>query len=117
MRAIVTDRERQTGVHAPPVEENGAGATLAAITAFLGAGEVEALAQQVEQGDAGIFERDRVVNAVDGEADGQAHTNLPEDAGKAPPGPKATATARANGCCLTAALRRVPPECRAITGR
>ena len=57
--AVVADGERQAGIDAPAVDQHGAGAALAAVAALLGAGEVEPLAQQVEQRHARIVERRR----------------------------------------------------------
>ena len=50
-----------------PSTQHGAGAALAAVAAFLGAGEGELLAQRVEQGDARL-ELQVVANAVDAQA-------------------------------------------------
>ena len=69
VRAIMADGQGQAGIFAPSVEQDGAGAALAAVTAFLGAGEVESFAQQVEQGDAGIVQDQMVLDTVDGERD------------------------------------------------
>ena len=55
--AVVADRERQAGIDPPPVDEHRAGAALAAVAALLGAGQIEPLAQQVEQRDARVVER------------------------------------------------------------
>ncbi len=44
----------EAGVDAAAVDEDGAGATLSVIAAFLAAGETEILAQSVEQGGAGV---------------------------------------------------------------
>ena len=65
--AVMADGERQTGIDAPAVDQDGAGAALAAVASLLGSGEVEALAQQVEQCDAGIIEYDGSHDAVDGQ--------------------------------------------------
>ena len=43
------DRERQAGNDAPAVQQDGAGAAGAQVAALLGAGEIEVLAQDVEQ--------------------------------------------------------------------
>ena len=58
------DGEGEAGVDAAAVEEHGAGAALAVVAALFGAGEVEVLAQGVEQGGAGV-ERELVRFAVD----------------------------------------------------
>ena len=54
----MADGEREAGIDAPAVDQDGAGAALAAVAALLGAGQVEALAQEVEQRDARIVEFD-----------------------------------------------------------
>ena len=50
--AVGGDREHQAGVDAAAVEQDGAGAALAVVAALLGAGQIEVLAQGVEQGGA-----------------------------------------------------------------
>ena len=52
--ALVHYGERKTAVHAPPVDVHGACAALAMVAALLGAGQVQAFAQRVEQGGARI---------------------------------------------------------------
>ena len=47
--ALVHHRERQAGIDPPPVDDHRAGAALAVIAALLGAGEMQVLAQRVEQ--------------------------------------------------------------------
>ena len=49
LRAVVGDREREAAVGPPPVDEDRARAALAVVAALLRAGEVEVLAEQVEQ--------------------------------------------------------------------
>ena len=56
-----------------PFDEHGAGAALAAVAALLGAGQVEALAQEIEKRHARVVERDVSSLTVDGEADGESH--------------------------------------------
>ena len=70
LRAIVHDGKGQARIDAPPVDENGAGAALALIAAFLCPGQVEMLAQQIKQRRARI-EHQCMKSAVDG----QAHRN------------------------------------------
>ena len=48
------------------VDQDGAGAALAAVASLLGSGQVEALAQEIEQRDARIVELDVLRHAVDG---------------------------------------------------
>ena len=65
--AVVADRERQARIDPASVDEDGAGAALPAVAALLGAGQMKAFAQQVEQRDPGVVERDRPLHAVHGE--------------------------------------------------
>src|SRR3954467_13481614 len=74
--AVMTDREREAGVDALAVDENGAGAALAAVASLLGSGQVEALTQEIEQRDARIVEDEVAPRTVHGEADGVVHTRL-----------------------------------------
>ena len=55
--ALVHHRQRQAGVDPPPVDDHRAGAALAVVAALLGAGEMQMLAQRVEQRGAGIDRR------------------------------------------------------------
>ena len=48
------DRERQAGIDAPAIDDHGAGAALAVVAALLGAGEMQMLAQRIEQGGASV---------------------------------------------------------------
>src|ERR1043165_7179513 len=52
--AAVHDGEREAGVVAPAVDQHGAGAARALVATLLGSGEVEVLAQGIEEGGAGI---------------------------------------------------------------
>ena len=54
--ALVRDGERQAGFSAAAVDEDRAGTALAVIAALLRSREPEVLAQEVEQGDAGVEE-------------------------------------------------------------
>jgi hypothetical protein len=49
--AVQTGRQRQAGVDAAPVKQDRACTALAPVAPLLGAGQVQALAQQVEKGD------------------------------------------------------------------
>src|SRR5205823_4295259 len=64
VRAVVRDRECETGVRAPAVEQDRAGAALAVVAALLRSRQPEVLPQQVEQRDARV-EHQRVLRAVD----------------------------------------------------
>jgi hypothetical protein len=76
---IMADGERETGIDTLAVGENGTGAALAAVAAFLGSGEMEALTQEIEQRDAGIVENEVAPCTVHGEADGVVHKWLRSD--------------------------------------
>jgi hypothetical protein len=57
LRAVVAERKGQTGINPPPVDDDGAGAALAAVAAFLCSGQIELLAQEIEQRDSRIIKR------------------------------------------------------------
>ena len=78
--AVVADRQRQARIDAPAVDQHRAGAALAAVASLLGAGQVEALAQQVEQRDARVVQLDVAPHTIDGEADGRSSCVAPIDA-------------------------------------
>ena len=83
--------QRQTGKHTLAVDMNGAGATLALIAAFLGAGEVEMIAQRIEKRHA-RFDGEGMCPAIDFEIDGGliAHgESCSSRLGKSPTGPPA----------------------------
>ena len=48
--AVLHDGEREAGIDPPPVHQHGARAALAVIATLLGAGQVEMVAQRIEQG-------------------------------------------------------------------
>src|SRR3954470_4848560 len=77
--AVMADGEREAGVDPLAVDENGAGAALAAIASLLGSGQMEALTQEIEQRDARIVEDEVAPRTVHGEADGVVHTRLRSD--------------------------------------
>ena len=58
--AVEARGEREAGIDPAPVDEDGAGAALAAVAALLGACEVQSLAQEVEQRDARVVESRRL---------------------------------------------------------
>ena len=68
--AFMRDSETEAGIDAPPVHQNRARATLAVVASFLRAGEVQPLAQGVEQCDAWIN-----VECVSLAVDLQVHVN------------------------------------------
>jgi hypothetical protein len=75
-RAVIAERERQAGIDSPAIDEDRARAALAAIAAFLGSGQVETLAQQVEKRHTRIIKFDVSLLTVYGEADGEVHLML-----------------------------------------
>ena len=68
--AVLHDDQRQAGIDAPAVDQDRAGAALALIAALLGAGQIETVAQRVEQGRPGR-DGQRTFLAVDVKRDGQ----------------------------------------------
>src|SRR5580658_1834443 len=67
--ALRGDGEGKAGVDAAAIHEDGAGAALAVIATFLAAGEVEVLAEDVEEGGARV-DGEGALLPVDGEGDG-----------------------------------------------
>jgi hypothetical protein len=51
---LLHDREGETGIDAPPVDQHRAGPALAAVAAFLGSGQTQVLPERVEQRNACI---------------------------------------------------------------
>jgi hypothetical protein len=74
--AIMADGKRETGIDPPPVDNDGAGAALAAVTAFLGSGQMQAFAKEIEQRDTRIIEFDASRNAIDDQFDWKTHPVL-----------------------------------------
>lgn len=73
---VMAERQREAGVDAASVNQNGAGPALAAIAALLGARQPDAFAQNVEKGRAGIVEGDLSRSSVDREVQGLCHLSL-----------------------------------------
>jgi hypothetical protein len=65
--ALMHDGEGQAAVHAAAVDVHRACAALAVIAALFGAGEVDALAEGIEQGGADVEIPQNVILAVDAE--------------------------------------------------
>ena len=65
--AVVADRKRKAGIDPSSVDDDRAGAALAAVAALLGSGQIQAFAKQVEERDAGSSSCDRSLDAVHGE--------------------------------------------------
>ena len=47
--AVMAEGQGKAGIHPAPIDQHGAGATLAAITALFSAREIQPLAQEVEE--------------------------------------------------------------------
>ena len=56
--AVVADREREARIDPAAVDDDRAGAALAAVAAFLGSGQIQPFAKKIEQRDARIIELD-----------------------------------------------------------
>ena len=52
--AVVADRQSQARIDPSAVDQDRAGAALAAVASLLGSGQVQTLAQEIEQRDAGV---------------------------------------------------------------
>jgi hypothetical protein len=74
--AVMADRQSEARIDPPAVHQDRARAALASVTSLFGSRQVQALAQKVEQGDAGVFEFDVPPHAVNGEAYGEVHAGL-----------------------------------------
>ena len=61
---VMADREREAGIDPTSIDQDGAGAALPAIAALLGSGQMELLAQKIEQRDARILQGDLAYHAV-----------------------------------------------------
>ena len=78
--AVMADRQSQARIDPSAVDQHRAGAALAAVASLFGSGQVETLAQEIEQRDARVFEFDVPPHTVDGEADGEVHAVAPINA-------------------------------------
>src|SRR5215471_714617 len=82
LRAIMTHRQGEARIDPPTIDENGAGAALAAVASLLCSGQMQLLTQEVEQRHARISEGNVPPRAVDGEADGVVHARLQSGYGR-----------------------------------
>lgn len=82
LAALLHHGQRETRVDPPAVDEDGAGAALAEVAAFLGAGQVQAIAQSVEEGRPHV-DREAMLRAVHPERDGARPLGDHADAGRA----------------------------------
>ena len=74
--AVVADRKRKAGIDPSSVDDDRAGAALAAITTLLGSGQFQAFAKQVQEGDTGVIQLDRSPDAVHSESRREGHAIL-----------------------------------------
>jgi hypothetical protein len=72
----VADRECKARIDPAPVDNDRAGAALAAVASLLCSGQIELLTQEIEQRDPRIGKRDLAPHAVDDEIDRVAHAKL-----------------------------------------
>ena len=57
--AVVTDRKRKARIDPSSVDDDRAGAALAAVAALLGSGQMQAFAKKIEEGDTRVIQLDR----------------------------------------------------------
>jgi hypothetical protein len=74
--AVVAERQSHARIDPSAVDQDRAGAALAAIASLLGSGEMETLTQEIEQRDARVSQFDVPSYPVNGEADGEVHAVL-----------------------------------------
>src|SRR5262249_22648275 len=72
LRTLVRDRKGETAVRPPPVQQDGAGATLPVVTALLGAGDPQTVAQGIQYRRAGVHGQP-VLSPVHAERDFDFH--------------------------------------------
>src|SRR5512147_2909687 len=65
-------REKKTGAHRPPVQQDGAGSTSTHTAGFAHAPELEAVAQDFQKG-IGVFDLDFLVVAIEAKGDLACH--------------------------------------------
>ena len=56
--AVMAQRERKAGIDPLAVDQDGAGAALAAVASLLGSGQIQLLTQEIEERRAGVSQRD-----------------------------------------------------------
>src|SRR5882672_9843116 len=71
----MADRQGHARIDPPSVDQDRAGAAMAAVASFLGTRQVEPLTQQIEQCHAGVVQFDVPPHTVNGEADGEIHVS------------------------------------------
>jgi hypothetical protein len=75
--AVAAQRQGEARIDPSAVDMHRARAALTTVAAFFGAGQVETLAQKIEQRDARVVELDLTPFAVDGESDAVSHASVP----------------------------------------
>jgi hypothetical protein len=65
--AVITDRERKTGIDPAAIDEDCARAALAAVAALLGSSQVQTFTEKIEKRNARIIEFDGSRDTIDGE--------------------------------------------------
>jgi len=76
-QASVTDRQSKTGIHPSPVQQDGAGTALSAVTTLLCSSQAQMFAQKIEQSRSNIVQCDLVHFAVHDKI--QSHSPAPLD--------------------------------------
>ena len=66
--AVMTDRKRKARVDASSIDNDCAGATLAAVTALLGPGQMQPFAKKIQKRDARVIKWDGSGDTVYGES-------------------------------------------------
>jgi hypothetical protein len=64
LRAILGEGQREARIESSPIDQDRAGAALAAVATLLRSGQIEAFAQQIQKRDARIVEFDVPLHAI-----------------------------------------------------
>src|SRR6266851_479496 len=105
--ALVHHGEAQARVHPPAVDMHGAGAALAVVAAFLGAGQVNGFAQAIQERRARV-EAQPVLAAIDTQNQGYDSPGIRGRRGRIDSGVQ-VCLLRVRPGCTRAVLRRLPP--------
>jgi hypothetical protein len=73
VRAVVADRKRKARIDPSSVDDDRAGAALAAVAALLGSRQMEAFAKKIQERYTRVIELDRSRDAVHSESGWEAH--------------------------------------------
>jgi len=85
LSAVVTDRKRKARIDPSSVDDDRTGATLPAVTAFLGSRQMKAFAKNIEEGDTWVIKFDGPSDTVYGKCRRKAHAVLHMSDGEARP--------------------------------